>query len=835
MNKKNFIDVAVDMPLNKAFTYKVPETLSMHVDIGKRVLVPFGKKIITGFCTGFREKPDVRDVKDIIDILDEEPVFDEKRLKLFQWIASYYFAPLGEVLGLTCPAGSGIKSHRHLFANNTASASCGVDLSRLDRDILDVVVKKTGITIAALLKLFKGRAVYNAVSRLKGAGLIREELKIKGMIGERLETFASISELNLKSQIPNSKSQVALPPIQAKVIAYLSENGETALKILRKKLGNIGHTVKRLEQRGLVSLMSKRIPRDPMEDISPQTISHNPTHEQEKAINAIFQALNDKTFSPFLLHGVTGSGKTLVYLKAVEQTVKLGRQAIFLVPEISLTSWPAKYLAAMFPGRVAVLHSGLSDGERFDEWRRIKGGKANVIIGARSALFAPLKTPGLIIIDEEHEPSYKQEEGVRYNARDLSLMMGKMFNLTVVLGSATPSIETFYNAKNGKITPLHLTKRVENRPMPEIELVDMKRMQIPRKKQTMNPNFQIQNPESETPTGGIISERLKGLMKRNLSLGQQTILFLNRRGFSSFIICNDCGYTFQCLNCSISLTVHRMAGLLKCHYCDMSLPIPSICPRCHGQQIKPIGLGTQQVEEETRKIFDRARVARMDRDTTRRKRAHQKILDAVDKGDVDVLVGTQMVAKGHDFPNVTVVGIVQADTSINIPDFRSSERTFQLISQAAGRAGRGAIPGEVIVQTLNPGHFCLKHAAEHNYEGFFEDELANRKELLYPPFSRIINLRFEGNKEEYVEAAAKKAKETADSLLKDLLIKDIVVLGPAPAFLSKIRGKYRWQMLLKGKSTKSLHEFAAGLLKGFEEKKDRRVKLIVDVDPINTI
>src|SRR3989304_5958392 len=405
MNKKNFIDVAVDMPLNKAFTYKVPETLSMHMDIGKRVLVPFGKKIITGFCTGFREKPDVRDVKDIIDILDEEPVFDEKRLKLFQWIASYYFAPLGEVLGLTCPAGSGIKSHRHLFANNTASASCGVDLSRL-----------------------------------KGAGLIREELKIKGMIGERLETFASISELNLKSQIPNSKSQVALPPIQAKVIAYLSENEETALKILRKKLGNIGHTVKRLEQRGLVSLMSKRIPRDPMEDISPQTISHNPTHEQEKAINAIFQALNDKTFSPFLLYGVTGSGKTLVYLKAVEQTVKLGRQAIFLVPEISLTSWPAKYLAAMFPGRVAVLHSGLSDGERFDEWRRIKGGKANVIIGARSALFAPLKTPGLIIIDEEHEPSYKQEEGVRYNARDLSLMMGKMFNLTVVLGSATPSI-----------------------------------------------------------------------------------------------------------------------------------------------------------------------------------------------------------------------------------------------------------------------------------------------------------------------------------------------------------------------------------------------------------
>ncbi|MBI5874973.1 MAG: primosomal protein N', partial [Deltaproteobacteria bacterium] len=390
--------------------------------------------------------------------------------------------------------------------------------------------------------------------------------------------------------------------------------------------------------------------------------------------------LKSKAFSPYLLYGVTGSGKTFVYLKALEQAVNLGKQAIFLVPEISLTPWPVKYLTAMFPGRVAVLHSGLSDGERYDEWDRIRQGKADVVVGARSALFAPLKNPGLIIVDEEHESSYKQEDGVRYHARDLSLMMAKMLNLTVVLGSATPSMETFYNAKNGRITPLHLTKRVEDRPMPKVELVNMKIQG-----QGARGKGQEENKK------GIISEELQHLMLQNHEIGYQTILFLNRRGFSNFLICNDCGHSFQCLNCNVSLTMHKsphppfakggQGGTLKCHYCDMSAPIPDICPKCQSCHIKPIGIGTEQLEEEARKILSvgangrsplHARVARMDRDTTTKKRSHHKILDAVLQGDVDVLVGTQMVAKGHHFPDVTLVGIVSADTSINIPDFRSS-------------------------------------------------------------------------------------------------------------------------------------------------------------------
>jgi primosomal protein N' (replication factor Y) (superfamily II helicase) len=551
--------------------------------------------------------------------------------------------------------------------------------------------------------------------------------------------------------------------------------------------------------------------RDPLKDIIPQAVLHKPAPEQAAALNAISCGLKGKAFAPFLLYGVTGSGKTLVYLKALEQAVSLGKQAIFLVPEISLTSWPVKYVTAIFPGRVAVIHSGLSDGERYDEWKRIRDGEADVVVGARSAIFAPLKNLGLIIVDEEHEPSYKQEEGVRYNARDLSLMMGKMLDLAVVLGSATPSIETFYNAQNGKIMPLHLMKRVEDRPMPAIEVVDMKK------------------DGDQGNKKGIISERLRNLMIENHGLGYQTILFLNRRGFSNFLICNDCGNSFKCLNCSVSLTMHKRAGLLKCHYCDMSMAITDTCPKCHGCNVKPIGIGTEQLEEDVRKILNAGadapsplheRVSRMDKDTTTKRKAHQKILDAVDRGDVDVLVGTQMVAKGHHFPNVTLVGIVSADTSVNIPDFRSSERTFQLITQAGGRAGRGNIPGKVVIQTLNPDHFCLKLAANHNYEYFFRAELNNRKELSYPPFSRLAIIRFDGNKEEEVAAFAKKTKEFADSPL--LRTDDVTLLGPTPAILSKLKGK-------------SLHEFIKNILTALEKKSQNRVKLEVDIDPITTI
>ncbi|MBI3753596.1 MAG: primosomal protein N' [Deltaproteobacteria bacterium] len=851
MPHKTFIDIAVELPVDGLFTYRVPEGLSGQAAVGKRVLAPFGKRIVTGFCVAFTENSTIKEIKDILDVLDEKPLFDEKRLKFFQWMASYYFAPLGAVLGLIHPAGINIKSRRRFYAAEQKNGSQGFiqrhfpgqnlkmpltsmmesgagrsqkeNLPPIAIKIFDAITEGNGISLAALAKMFRGKSIYSAIYGLKQAGLIREEVTIKGRTVEKTESFLSLL-----------KSETSLPPLQAKIVSYLSANKEASLKTLRKEFGNIDTAVKRLEQKGIVSLIHKKIHRDPLEDTIPETVSHKPTDEQERAIHAISRSLMGNAFSPFLLYGVTGSGKTLVYLKALEKAVSLGKQAIFLVPEISLMPWPMKYLAALFPGRVAVLHSGLSDGERYDEWRRIKDGKADVVVGARSALFAPLENAGLIIVDEEHEPSYKQEDGVRYNARDVSLMMGKMFNLTVVLGSATPSIETFYNAKNGKITPLHLTKRVEERPMPKIELVDMR-------KQGQEASLPVRG---RTQTGGkgqeenrkeIISEKLQDLMLRNHELGYQTILFLNRRGFSNFLICNDCGHSFQCLNCNVSLTLHKRGGLLKCHYCDMTMPIPDACPKCRGSQVRPIGVGTEQLEEEARKMLHRSKVARMDRDTTAKKRAHQQILDAVDKGNVDVLVGTQMVAKGHHFPNVTLVGIVSADTSLNIPDFRSSERTFQLITQAAGRAGRGTVSGEVVVQTFAPEHFCIQRAVEQNYEAFFQDELNARKDLLYPPFSRLAVIRFEGNKEDEVETAANKAKRLAASLLESNLKKEIIALGPAPAFLSKLKGKYRWQLLVKGSDVRSLHECIGGILKGFEGKRSGGVKLSVDVDPATTL
>src|SRR3990170_285213 len=815
MHNKTLISVAVELPLKRTFTYKVPETLLEQVAVGKRVLVPFGKRVITGFCVGFIEKTEVKSLKDVLDILDDEPIFDEKRLKFFQWLSSYYFAPLGEALSLACPSWTNIKSQRYFFPTEELF-DYQEKLSPLSQALFELILAKKGISLAHLLKTFKGKSIYNAINRLKQEKLIREEVKIKGKIGERIETFASLaSECNYETFKRKA-------PIQAKIIAYLSEKGETSLKSLRNELGAIDSALKKLQQRGLIALIQRKAPRNPLEDILPQKLSHKLTYEQEKALSAISHGLKSNAFSPFLLYGVTGSGKTLVYLKAMEEAVDLGKKAILLVPEISLTLWPVKYLTAMFPGRVAILHSGLSDGERYDEWNRIKDGAVDIVVGARSALFAPVKDLGLIIIDEEHEPSYKQEEGVRYNARDVSLMLGKMFNLTVVLGSATPSVETFYNAQNNKITPLHLTKRVQDRPMPEVELVDMRK------------ESQKSKVKSQTEYNKIISEKLQNLMLKNHELGYQTILFLNRRGFSNFLICNGCGYTFQCLNCNVSLTMHKGAGVLKCHYCDLSISITEACPKCEGHQIEPVGIGTEQLEAEVRRILHKARIGRMDKDTTRKKRAHQKIVDAVDKGHVDVLVGTQMVAKGHHFPNVTLVGIVMADTSINIPDFRSSERTFQLITQAAGRAGREAFPGKVIIQTLNPDNFCLKLAIMQDYETFFKEELNNRMELSYPPFSRLINLRFEGNKEEAVKVFANKIKRFADRTLESSFKKDITILGPASAFLSKLRGKYRWHMLIKGNNIKSLHEFAEKILCE-SDKTIHSINLVIDVDPLTTL
>ncbi|MEK7773087.1 MAG: primosomal protein N', partial [Deltaproteobacteria bacterium] len=783
---KKFAEIAVELPIENTFTYSIPPYLADMTSIGKRALVPFGRRTVTGFVTAIHssEKPCVRDVeiKGLLDILDGEPVFDEKRLAFYRWVSSYYFSPLGEVLALTHPASINIKSRRHLALTESGRAALSIK-SGLDLDILTAA--KERLTISTVQKRLKRKPLYSAIERLKKEGLIREETRLKGGGNEKTEVYLSVS-----ATYPDVKRS----PAQAKVLNHLLNRGETPLSVLREELGAAGNAVKRLIDKGIVRAEARRVLRDPFSDMAPKSAPYEPNGEQKAAIAAITGALSKNSYSPFLLYGVTGSGKTLVYLKALQEAVRLGKKAIILAPEIALTPWPAAYLRYIFPDRVAIYHSGLSEGERFDEWMRILNGEADIVVGARSALFCPVKGLGLIIVDEEHEASYKQEEGVRYNARDCALMLGRHLGITVVLGSATPSVETFHNARRGRITELRLENRVSGRALPDVEISDMRGRK-----------------------GTVLSERLIGLMKKTFEKKEQALLFLNRRGFSSSIICRDCGFTFMCLNCNVTLTMHKRGGVLKCHYCDSSVPIPDECPACRGVNLIQPGAGTEKVEEEVRTIFPEVNPIRMDRDTTARKGAAREIIDAVEAKKADVLIGTQMVSKGHHFPGVTLAGIISGDTSLSIPDFRSSERTFQLITQAAGRAGRGDAPGIVILQTLNPEHYCFKNALRHDYESFYEEEIRLREEAGYPPFTRLCNIRIDGLKEERVIGACKVLKGITSRLLKKEAI-DLQILGPAPALLTRIKNRYRYQMLVNGSNVKDLHRFVKGLKAAFEAK-----------------
>lgn len=738
-----FVEVTVELPVEKTFTYSIPEGLSRYVEVGKRLLVPFGKRVVTSYAIGLGDETPVKDTRAIIDVLDERPIFNEDTLPLYRWMSSYYHAPLGEVLRLTHPPEMNVKGYRYF---SLTSAGLKAIQKGEAREVLKAIGRK-GKGLSSLLKGFKGCSLYTTLTHLKKEGLIEEETRIRGRP--------------------------------------------------RKGRGGI----------------------NPFEDmVSHPSPEYQPTEDQAKAITTIMEGIKGNRFSPFLLYGITGSGKTLVYLKVVEEVLKLGRKAILLAPEIGLTPWLVRPIYSRLQKRVAIFHTGLSASERYHEWKRIIDGKVDVVVGTRSALFVPLKGLGLIIIDEEHDPSYKEETGVRYNARDVALMMGKLFKATVVLGSATPSVETFYNAGKGKITPLYLKKRVEDRPLPSVELVDMRGV------------------------NQLLSPSLTSILKEGIKNRRQAILFLNRRGFSTSLVCKECGFVFKCLNCSIPFVLHKRERVLRCHYCDLSTPTPDLCPRCKGYRVGQLGSGTERVEEEIKGLFPKARVTRMDRDTTRRKKARQEILNGVEREEVDILVGTQMVTKGHHFPGVTVVGVVSADTALNIPDFRSSERTFQLITQVAGRAGRGPVRGEVIIQTLNPEHYCLQRAITHDYIGFFEEELEKRRDAFYPPFCRLLNLRLEGNSERKVSEAAKRLKEIAIKALSDLKSQIpnpksqiLKILGPAPAFLYKLRGRYRWQVLVKGRDVKALHHLVGVVVAEFHKKRTSGVTLVVDVDPATTL
>ena len=597
---------------------------------------------------------------------------------------------------------------------------------------------------------------------------------------------------------------------QREILAWLRQHGATPLADLSRLFSAVHAPLRRLRDLGFLHEEVAEKRRDPFLD---QPIAADrpvtPTTEQVAALGEIEEKLGTRIFAPMLLHGVTGSGKTEVYLRAIAATLAQGRRALVLVPEIALTPQLVGRFRARFAGsaRLAVLHSGLSDGERYDTWRAIARGEVEIVIGVRSAVFAPLEEIGIIVVDEEHEGSYKQSEGFRYHARDLALLRGQLSAATVLLGSATPALTTFYRAQQGQTGYLPLTGRILDRPLPAVEIVNL---------------------ATDRPTG-TLSAGLATALQENLESGGQSLLLLNRRGFAPFLLCADCGQTFRCPNCEITLTYYQGRRHLRCNYCDYTIAPPENCPHCQGANLLPEGAGTERLEEELAALLPAARIARMDRDTTARKGSHQRLVAAMEDGTVDILIGTQMIAKGHDFPGVTLVGVINADLTLNFPDFRCSERTFALLTQVAGRAGRGEQPGRVLIQTWSPDHYALTCAADHDYGRFFAQEIAFRQELGYPPFGHLVNLVFSGIDGAKVGRAA---EVVAEALRQPAA--EVEVLGPAPCPLARLRGKSRFQVVLKAARRQPLRD----LLDVIDERRRKipaGVGMTVDVDPLDML
>ncbi len=745
------IEVAVPLPVDRTFHYTVPESLRSSVRPGIRVLVPFGRRKLTGYVLGSTASA-TGELKDIIEVLDTEPLFTTREIAFYRWIASYYLYPLGEVIKTALPSGINIESRRKTVTNEDGS-------------------------------------LFTEEHLTTGKGIRRERFYLAA---------------------PEASDASGIRGTGARILLFLLEKGETSRSKISEQFLNPSAPLKRLTELGLVTVQEREVYRDPFreEDVTAET-SLSLNEHQAAAFSRIAETVSAGEFSPFLLHGVTGSGKTEVYLHAIAHTLSQGKRALVLTPEIALTPQLVRRFRGRFSEGIAVLHSGLSLGERYDEWRRIRRGEVSIVIGARSAVFAPLDDLGIIVVDEEHEASYKQSEGVTYNARDLALVRGKLEKATVVLGSATPLITTFHAAKEGRIQYLPLPERVQGRPMPETRILDVRKLK-----------------------GVTFSPEMIAAIAENLEKGGQTLLFLNRRGFATYLLCKDCGHVYRCPNCSVTLTHHRAKQRHFCHYCDYSLPAPSVCPECNGTDIGLFGRGTERLEDEVKELFPEARVARMDSDTTSGRGGHARVLKRLEDGSIDILIGTQMIAKGHDYPGVTLVGIVSADATLNIPDFRSAERTFQLVSQVMGRAGRGDSPGKVIIQGISYDHYALLRAAAHDYQGFYEEEIAFREDAGYPPFSHLAMVVISGTAEKAVEKGALEAARRLRDERQQLNTRT-EILGPAPAPLAKVRGRFRWQILLKARNRSELKRLLTTFQKEWNPPKVLRT--MIDVDPVDTL
>ena len=810
----SYIEVAVALPVYKTFTYSVPQALTAFISAGKRVLVPFGRRRVTGYILGAAcQSINPGEIKHILDVLDEQPLFPRSMIPFFRWVSDYYKHPIGDAIKNGLPGGLTLYDYASITMTEEGKLALQKDQATPAEKIVLNLLEGGPTRLQNLNQNLHVDISAALIQSLKHKGWVLNIRELKDAATKsRMERFVSLTD----AQLPCN----GLSKSSRQILELLKSEGETAATELKKRVPTASRLIRTLENDGHLRIRNKRIYRDPFgESINPD---HAPvlSLEQQKAVSRI-TALLDHGFATFLLQGVTGSGKTEVYMQVAAATLDKGKCVLVLVPEIALITQMERRFRARFGERIAVLHSGLSAGERYDQWSRILQQKADIAIGARSAVFAPFSQIGLIVVDEEHDTSYKQESNLRYHARDLAVVRAKLNDCVALLGSATPSIQSHYNASARKFIEVNLQKRIKSRPLPEIKIIDLR--------------------DSMGYRGlrRFITPQLHQAIKDTLLRNEQVLLFLNRRGSASFALCRSCGQPLRCKHCDISLTFHQQANAFKCHYCGFSRAAAVVrCDHCGSVEIKKLGLGTEKLEATIQKLFPHARIARMDRDTTTKKGAIIKLLKGLKDQTIDILVGTQMVAKGHDFPTITLVGIICADLSLNFPDFRAAEQTFQLLAQVAGRAGRGASPGSVILQTYNPDHFSILAAKDQDFKSFYPQEMSFRKALGYPPFSRMIQLKISGKDKLRTQAQAKRLGDLCHSLkIKNpSRYSSIELMGPIASSLSKIAERYRWQILLKGLRAKALHQFVSQLL--FEHPtlfNNRSVRVVIDVDPVSLL
>src|SRR6266700_1435436 len=829
-----FCNVALPVPLRMTFTYSIPAALQGTVQPGSRVLVPFRKKSMVGVVVEFAESaPQETKIREITRVLDFVPALTPKLIELAHWIAGYYLAPIGGVLRAMLPPVTELKSQRQIMLTDAGREAVeslsGGELSHGLKSgeaafLAKLNEKKGTVSLSPAPKLGVDAS---ALQRLQRLGLI----EIRETVGARNRRTQHVIAWKSKHPVTDGSSAEKEEEKDNAEARNLQTNRreERIRELLETERGplpmpqllNLAQVTRAVIERMLRDglLESWEEPIDPAEDpfdagYTPP--AHELNAEQESALKMIRARFELGEFGVQLLHGVTGSGKTEVYLRAVQDTLARGKTALVLVPEIALTLWIARQCRSWFGARfegVAVLHSALSDVERAREWWRVRNGEARVVVGTRSAVFAPLENVGLVIVDEEQESSYKQEETPRYHGRDVAIVRAKLESAVALLGSATPSLETFHHARSGKYELLTLAQRVAERSLPSVEILDLRE--------------EFRQTHQTSP----ISSHLREEIQACLNFKTQALILINRRGYSWSVICRSCGANVQCVNCSIAMTHHKNRNRLECHYCGSVQSIPQKCPKCDSQYVYFFGEGSEQLEERLRKEFPKARIARLDRDTARTKRQYQETLGAFADGALDILVGTQMLAKGHDFHRVTLVGVISADTSLTMPDFRAAERTFQLMTQVAGRAGRGELPGRVLIQTFYPEHYAIQDAVKQDYTAFFERELHYRQVMAYPPLTSLANVIVRDRSLEKAITWTRKLSQFLAPHNGD----GLRILGPASAPLARLKSEYRFQFLLKAKKKAQLTKILAGALAFCDSKEIPQTAVLVDMDPLQLL